>query len=162
MTARKPPPGVTGHNIQRDYTANIEPYWFQWADQWWELPHLKLLDFEVQLDVLGMQGLAEDLTDAESAKNALNSLFDLLMDPEQAAEWRKVSRPIGALMDILGRWRTHCDVSEEEAGESSASTGSSVSTGRPSSRTSAASTKSASAKRSTPRARKPATPRASS
>ncbi len=160
MTERRPPEGK-GYDLQRDYTQDVEPYWFRWADQWWTLPHLKMLDFEVQLEVFKLQGAVNDITDPDQLKDQFNDLFDLLMGAEQGTEFRKVERPLQALMVMLTNWRAHSEADEAE-GESSASDGSSKSTGRPSSRTSNASTKSASPKPSTRRARKSVTPRVNS
>jgi hypothetical protein len=162
MTVRKPPPGK-GYDLQREYTEGLDPFWFRWADQWWELPHLKMLDFEKQLDVLAMQDAIGDIKDAESMKAKMNEVFAMLMGETQNADWVKVDRPIQALYDLLDNWRSHSEVTEEDQGESSASDGSSkASTRRPSSATSKASTGSGSRKRSTPRAAKTATPRAKS
>jgi hypothetical protein len=161
VTARRPPAGA-GYDLQRDYTTGLEPFWFRWADQWWDLPHLKMLDFETQLQVISMQDQVAEFNDVERVKAALNDLFTMLMGAEQAAEFAKVDRPIQALMDMLHRWRDHSGDTEEEQGESSASAGSSPSTGRPSKRTSSGSTASASPKRSSGRVRKTATPPASS
>lgn len=162
MSVRKPPPGK-GYDLQREYTKGLDPYWFRWADQWWELPHLKMLDFEKQLDVMSLQTAVADIADTEALKAKLNEVFAMLMDAEQNTEWRTVDRPLQFLYDLLDQWRTHSEVTEEEQGESSASGGSSKeSTRRPSKPTSKASTASASRKPSTPRARKSATPRVNS
>lgn len=163
MTVRKPPPGK-GYDVQREYTEGIEPYWFRWADQWWELPHRKMLDFEKLLRVAKLQDsfASIDSADIDEVLALLNDTFSMLMGDEQGADFAKVNRPLNALMEILNQWREHSGETEEETGESSASDGSSKSTGRPSKRTSNGSTASGSAKRSSPRARKTATPRASS
>jgi hypothetical protein len=163
MTVRKPPPGK-GYDLQREYTEGIEPYWFKWEDQWWELPHRKMLDYEKLLRVAQLQDTFReiDTADVEEVIAKLNGTFTMLMGEEQGADFAKVNRPLEFLMDTLSRWREHSGEQEEETGESSASTGSSKSTERPSKRTSTGSTKSGSRRPSTPRARKTATPPVSS
>jgi hypothetical protein len=163
MTVRKPPPGQ-GYDLQREYTEGVEDYWFRWEDQWWSLPHRKMLDFEKLMRVAKLQDTFTDLNAAnvDEVIATLNNTFTMLMGKEQGADFAKVTRPIEMLMDTLNRWREHSGEVEEETGESSASSGSSKSTGRPSKRTSSGSTASASPGRSTPRARKSVTPRASS
>lgn len=163
VTERKPPEGK-GYDLQNDYLAGIEPFWFRWADQWWELPHIKMLDIDVQLEVLGFQGKVAELSDDDTAqaRAVVDELFAKLMGAEQAAEFEKTVRPINFIFDMLTKWREHSKTAEEQQGESSASAPSSGSTGRPSKRTSKPSTASASPARSTPRARKSVTRRASS
>lgn len=163
MTVRKPPPGK-GYDLQREYTEGVEPFWFRWEDQWWTLPHRKMLDFEKLLRVAQLQDSFSDVTDVniDEAMATLNDTFAMLMGKEQGAEFAKVNRPIEMLMDTLNHWREHSGPAEEEEGESSASTGSSESTERPSKRTSKPSTASGSAKPSSRRPRKSATAPASS
>lgn len=162
-SVRKPPPGK-GYDLQREYTKGVEPFWFHWEDQWWMLPHGKMIDFEKLLRVAKLQDNLSNIGDAdvEEAMEMLNDTFAMLMGDEQGAEFAKVNRPLGALMDTLTLWREHSGEAEEEAGESLASTVSSKSMGRPSKRTSNGSTASASRGRSTPRAKKTATPPANS
>ncbi len=162
MSTRTPPPGK-GVDIQADYTKDLDEFWFRWADQWWTLPHFKMLDFEIQLSVFDMQNFGGDSEqDIETLKDRVNSLFDLILGPEQAPEFRKVSRPLNFLLDTMHRWQEHSEITEAEQGESSASDGSSTSTGRPSRPTSNASTASGSGRRSAPRAKKTGTPQAKS
>jgi hypothetical protein len=164
MTERKPPPGK-GDDVQRDYTEDIETYWFRWADQWWELPHRKMLDFKKVLRTLTLQDKVNDITadNVEDLIKEFDGVFLMLMGPEQGAEFLEVEdRPIEFLMDTLKRWRAHSGETEEDRGEFSASDDSSKSTGRPSKRTSSGSTASGSAKPSSRKPRKTATPRASS
>ena len=144
---RQPPAGE-GYDLQQVYAEKMRPFWFRWADRWWELPHLRMLDFEVQGQVADFDFsiLATSDSDAlEEAKTKLNQLFDLLMGPELAGEWRKVPRPLEVLLDMVQRWSKH---SGTDVGESSASDDSSGSTGRPSKPTSTGSTASGSRKRS--------------
>ena len=144
-----------GYDLQRVYGEKVGgPFSFRWADRWWTLPNMLMLDFEVQDRIENLDTTAAD-------KDALNALFDELLGPEQAPEWRKAARPIGALLDMLRQWTEH---SKAKLGESPASDGSSKSTGRPSNPTSAASTASNSRKSSTAKRapRKAAFPRGKS
>lgn len=156
MSDRRPPEGE-GYDLQKVYAEKAKPFWFHWEDQWWTLPHLRMLDFEVQARVseFDFGELAEVSGDEaiEAAKAKVNELFALLMGPEQAAEWAEVSRPLEPLLDMIQQWSKH---SGADQGESSASAGSSRSTGRPSKRTSTASTGSGSRKRSTAKKAAPA------
>lgn len=158
------PPEGEGYDLQRVYAEKAKPFWFRWEDQWWKLPHLTMLDFEIQAQVaeFDFAELAADDMDIEESKKKLNELFDLLMGAEQGKQWRDVSRPLPVLLDMIHQWTAH---SGGSSGESSASSGSSESTERPSKRTSTASTGSGSRKRSTAKKtapRKAATPRANS
>jgi hypothetical protein len=148
-----PPPGQ-GFDLQRTFAEKKADFWFRWADRWWQLPNLNMLDFEIQIQVMSFQGrISEDNTDAATLLAFVNELFDLLMEAGrkgQAAEWRQVQRPLPALMTMMSQWSEHSGVDE---GESSASADSSKSTGRPSKRTSKPSTGSASRTRSTARTR---------
>lgn len=159
MTARKPPPGK-GYDLQREYTQNVEEFWFRWEDQWWSLPHRKMLDYEKLLRVAQLQDSfsALDETNIDEVTRLLNDTFTMLMGDEQGEEFAQVNRPIEALFTLLHQWREHSGGAAEETGESSASASSSKSTGRPSKRTSSSSSASASPRRSSPRARKTATP----
>lgn len=163
MTDRKPPEG-TGYDIQREYTAGIEPFRFYWADQWWTIPHRKMLDFEKLLQVAHLEDRFTDLSAAniDDVAKAVNDTFTMLMGDEQGAEFAKVNRPLDVLMLILNKWGEHSGGAEEQTGESSASNGSSTSTGRPSKRTSKPSTASGSAKPSSRRPRTSVTAPASS
>ncbi|GGN39443.1 hypothetical protein FHR83_006717 [Actinoplanes campanulatus] len=154
MTEFAPPPGQ-GYDLQRTYAENKPDFWFRWADRWWRLPNMHMLDFDIQVDVMGFQGrVSEDNPDVNALKAMVNDLFDLIMDAGhegQASDWRAVKpRPLPMLMDLLSQWSEQSGVDE---GESSASTSSSPSTGRPSKRTSKPSTASGSARRSTARPR---------
>jgi hypothetical protein len=162
VTIRQPPAGK-GYDLQREYTEGIESFWFRWEDQWWELPHRKMLDFEKTLKVAKLQDKFSNITtdNIDDAAEELKDTFTMLMGDEQGAEFAKVDRPIEALVKLLNQWREHSGEADEETGESSASDGSSKSTGRPSKRTSNSSSASGSPRRSSPRARKTATPRAS-
>ena len=153
MSVRKPPPGQ-GYDIQREYTEGVEPFWFRWEDQWWTLPHRKMLDFEKLLRVAQLQDTFSDIehVDIDEAIAKLNETFAMLMGSEQGAEFAGTNRPVEALMKILTQWREHSGEAEEETGESSASGGSSTSTVRPSKRTSSGSTASASRRRSSAKA----------
>jgi hypothetical protein len=147
MTEKKP------FDLQRLYEEKAgTPFEFTWADQVWTLPSMRMLD-------IGIQERLETLDSSTANVETLNALFDDLMGPEQGERWRQVGRPLGMVMDLFQAWMDH---SKADLGESAASDGSSKSTGRPSKRTSNGSTASGSAKRSSPRARKTATPRASS
>lgn len=160
MTDFAPPPGQ-GYDLQRTYTENKTDFWFRWADRWWKLSNLQMLDFEVQLQAMSFQGRVAEDADTATLGSFVNELFDLVLEEGhegQSADWRKVSRPLPALMNILSQWSEH---SGADAGESEASAGSSESTGRPSKRTSNAGTASGSRKRSTVRGRA-ATPPANS
>jgi len=158
VTEVQPPEGE-GYDLQQVYAEKIRPFWFRWADRWWQLPHLKMVDFEVQAKVESFEALAEKIgDDVDAAKAEVNALFDLLMGDAQAADWRATARPVGMLFDMLRAWVKH---SGAEPGESPASDGSSKSTGRPSKRTSTGSTESASRRRS-PAKKAVATPPASS
>ncbi len=157
MAERKPPEGK-GYDLQTVYAENAEPFWFRWDDQWWTLPHPKMLDFEVQVRVESFNTAdlfpdGDDTPDeqiGEVAKAKMDEFFALIMDAEQAAEWAQVKvRPLTMMLDMLSQWKDHIKAAE---GESTASAGSSKSTGRPSKRTSATTTGSASPRRS--RARK--------
>lgn len=145
MTDMTPPEGE-GYDLQRIY-AEKKPFWFYWADRWWKLPNLQMIDFEIQVKVatFDFADLTEDAAGVEAAKKKVNDLFDLIMGEEQGAQWRLVSRPIQPMLEILHRWSEH---SGAESGESSASNGSSGSTGRPSKRPSKPSTGSGSRRRS--------------
>lgn len=158
MSDLQPPEGE-GYNLQRVYAEKAKPFWFFWEDRWWKLPNLQMLDFEVQIQVAEFDfgSLTEDSAGLAEAKEKVNSLFDLIMGEEQGPEWRKTVRPINMINDMLRSWGEH---SGSESGESSASDGSSKSTGRPSKPTSKGSTGSASRRRSP--ARKAAAPRVSS
>ena len=142
MSEVKPPEGE-GYDLQRVYAEQVRPFWFRWADRWWQLPHLKMLDYEVQARIEAFD--FGELTSDDAAKQKINELFDLIMGPEQGAEWRTVTRPANMILDMIRAWAKH---SGTEAGEAPASSGSSASTGRPSKPTSTASTASASRKRS--------------
>lgn len=160
MTAEFAPPAGQGYDLQRVYSENKPDFWFRWADRWWRLPNLNMLDVEVQVRVMSFQGrVSEDNTDAAALLGFVNELFDLLMEAGhegQAADWRDVpARPLSMLMDLLHQWGEQSGADE---GEDSASAGSSKSTGRPSKRTSRPSTGSASARRSTARTRGAAVP----
>lgn len=153
MADRKPPEGK-GYDLQKVYAENAEPFWFRWDDQWWSLPHPKMLDFEVQVRVESFNTAdlfpdGDDTPDdkiGEIAKAKMDEFFALLMDDEQAAEWAEVPvRPLPMMLDMLSQWKDHIKAAE---GESPASTSSSKSTGRPSKRTSAGTTKSGSPRRS--------------
>ncbi len=162
MTAEFAPPPGKGVNLQQKYADKLDDFWFFWADRWWKLPNLNLLDFDIQLQVMAFQGrVSEDSTDAEALKSLVNDLFDLIMEaghPGQAADWREVTRPLTMLLGMLGDWSEHSGVDE---GESSASTSSSKSTGRPSKPTSKRSTGSGSPRRSTAQTRAAGAPPAS-
>ncbi len=152
MSDRKPPEGK-GDDFQADYTGKAEPYWFRWADQWWVLPHPNMLDFSthlkvVSIDVSALAGSdADDADLEETAKAKVDELFALIMDAEQAADWKNVeSRPLNMMLGLFNRWMEH---SQADPGESSASDDSSRSTGRPSKPTSTGSTASGSRRRST-------------
>ena len=141
-----------GYDLQRLYAEKVGgPFRFRWADRWWELPNMRMLDIELQDRI-------EKLDEAVADLDTMNALFGDLLGAEQDAEWRKVPRPLGMLLDMFAAWTEH---SKAKLGESPASDGSSKSTGRPSKRTSNGSTASASASRSAPRKRA-ATPRGSS
>ncbi len=156
MSDRQPPEGK-GYDLQAVYAEKADPFWFRWDDQWWELPHPKMLDFEVQLKVesFDVSALTEagDGEDVEAvAKAKIDELFGLIMGGGQATEWRQVQvRPLQMMLDMFSQWMEH---SKAGMGESEASTDSSKSTGRPSKLTSTASTGSGSPQRS--RARKAA------
>ncbi len=151
MAERKPPEGK-GYDLQKVYAEGAESFWFRWADQWWEMPHPKMLDFEVQVEIEAFDVTsfipedAEGRQAVEAARSKMNEFFTMIMGVEQGAEWAKVpSRPLPMMLDMLTQWRDHTKAS---MGEAPASTGSSKSTGRPSKRTSTASTGSASRRRS--------------
>jgi hypothetical protein len=161
-----PPPGQ-GYDLQKVHAEQSPPFWFKWADRWWMLPNVNLLDFEVHIEVLGFAGKLSDLSDVATEDDIkalteyVNNLFVKLLDagkPGQGADFLKCSRPLKMIVDLIFQWKEH---SGGDEGESSASAGSSKSTGRPSKRTSTATTKSGSRTRSTARTRKPATPPAS-
>lgn len=162
MSDLQPPEGE-GYDLQRIYSEKTKPFWFRWEDQWWKLPHLKMLDFEVQARVAGFDfaSLAADDMGVDEAKKKVNELFDLLMGVEQSARWSKATRPLEPLLDMIRQWSEH---SGGNSGESSASSGSSESTARPSKRTSTGSTESGSRRRSPVKkaARKAVTPPVSS
>lgn len=146
MTAPEPPEGE-GFDLQAVYAENgVEPFRFRWADQWWELPHLLMLDFEVQARV-------EEFDPTTTTKDDINIFFVDVMGQEQADRWRQVTRPAPMLMAMLRQWVKH---SGGTPGESAASDGSSKSTGRPSKRTSTGGTGSASRTRSTAKKATPA------
>jgi hypothetical protein len=147
MTELGPPEGE-GYDLQRVYAEKLRPFWFRWGDRWWQLPHLRMLDFEVQarVEAFDFAALTANEADTELAKRKVNELFDLLMGAEQGQAWQAVSpRPFGMLLDMIQAWSAH---SGAEPGEAPASDGSSGSTGRPSKRTSTGSTASASRRRS--------------
>lgn len=149
MSTEQPPEGE-GYDLQAVYAEKAKPYWFKWQDRWWKLPHLRMLDFEVQAEIEAFDFanlVSDDSTkdELEAAKEHLNELFDLIMGAEQGKAWRDVERPFNMLMDMLAGWTKHSGAAE---GEAPASDGSSKSTGRPSKRTSNGSTASASRKRS--------------
>lgn len=145
-TVQQPPEGE-GYDLQQVYAEAAKPFWFRWADRWWQLPHLRMLDFEVQAAVesFDFAELTGEGVTAEQAKAKVNELFDLIMGEQQGQDWRKQTRPLPMLLDMLQAWMKH---SGAEQGEASASGGSSRSTGRPSKRTSTGSTGSASRRRS--------------
>lgn len=134
-----------------------DPFLFRWAGQDWELPHFGDIDWRAA----GLAGELEELADAGGQADvpieALQKLFDYAFGADQAARWAQVSQPSTAMVRLFGAWQKHGGA---ELGESSASTGSSPSTGRPSKRTSRATTASGSAKRSTA-SRRSGTPPAS-
>lgn len=151
MTAAFEPPAGQGYDLQQVYAEAKKDFWFRWADRWWRLPNLHMLDFELQSKVMGFGALTDGLGAADTSELAghVNTLFDLIMESGregQAAEWRETVRPIAMLLKLLNQWTEGSGAVE---GESSASAGSSKSTGRPSKRTSTRSTGSASRKRST-------------
>lgn len=161
MTEFAPPPGQ-GYDLQRVYTENKPDFWFRWADRWWRLPNLQMLDIEVQLTVMGFQGkVTADDADINALRDMVNELFTLVLDEGQqgqGAAFQQTTRPLHALLQLMSQW---AEQSGADEGESEASAGSSTSTGRPSKRTSTAGTASGSRKRSTGRARA-GTPPASS
>lgn len=144
MTAPQPPEGE-GYDLQAVYAENVKPFWFRWADRWWQLPHLKMLDFEVQARVETFQDVIAAADGVDQMRERVNELFDMLMGDVQGADWRMVPRPGNAILEMFQAWAKHSGATE---GEASASDGSSRSTGRPSKRTSSGSTGSASRKRS--------------
>jgi hypothetical protein len=150
VSDRRPPQGE-GFDLQRVYAEKTKPFWFRWEDQWWTLPHMKMLDFEVQarvaeFDFATLADLGSDPEGIAAARTKVDEFFALLMGDEQGADWAKVSRPLHPLLDMIREWTEH---SGGDMGESSASEGSSPSTGRPSKRTSKSSTRSGSRRRST-------------
>ena len=144
MTASQP------YDLQRLYAEKTGgPFEFTWADQVWSVPNMMMLDIEQQERI-------ENLNTEGATSETVFQFFDDIMGAEQGARWREIRpRPLPMIFDLLAAWLAH---SKGELGESQASAGSSKSTGRPSSPTSNASTASASRKRSSPRARKSATP----
>lgn len=156
------PPEGEGYDLQAVYAENLKPFWFRWGNRWWQLPHLRMLDFEVQARVESFQ---DDVTavgdNVDQLRALVNGLFDMLLGEEQGVEWRLISRPGDAILDMIHAWMKH---SGATPGESAASDGSSKSTGRPSKRTSTGTTGSGSRRRSTAKkvAPKPVTAPASS
>lgn len=148
MTAAKP------YDLQRLYAEKVGgPFEFTWADQVWTVPNMRMLDIEQQERI-------ENLQDTDATSETVFAFFDDIMGAEQGARWREVRpRPLPMIFDLLAAWLAH---SKGELGEAKASAGSSKSTGRPSKRTSSSSSASGSPKRSSPRARKTATPPVSS
>lgn len=151
MTDLQPPEGE-GYDLQAVYAEDNKPFWFRWADRWWMIPHLKMLDFEVQAEIENFDFSSVTApeggdVDVAAARAKLNELFDLIMGEQQGQQWREVPRPIGFLIEMLNKWTTH---SGAKPGEAPASESSSASTGRPSKRTSTGSTASGSRKRSAP------------
>jgi hypothetical protein len=137
MSDLEPPEGE-GYDLQRVYAEKLKPFWFRWDDRWWKLPHLRMLDFEVQAQVESFDfGALTDSKDIEATKTRVNDLFTLLMGGELGAQWRTTVRPLTMLLDMVNRWVEH---SGGTPGEAQASPDSSKSTGRPSKRTSTAST----------------------
>lgn len=157
MTAAFEPPPGAGFDLQQVYAEKKTPFWFRWADRWWQFPHLLMLDFEVQAQVEDFHKSIDGVTDMDALRGHFNDLFTLIMGAEQSAEWAQVTRPLPAVMTLLNQWLEH---SGSDAGESEASAGSSKSTGRPSKRTSTGTTASGSRRRSP--AKKAATPPANS
>ena len=154
MTAEFTPPPGKGFDLQLKWEAQSEPYWFKWADRWWRLPHLSMLDFAAQARVESFHETIADVTDVDTVTDRINTLFRLIMGEEQGTAFAHVDRPLNVLLDILHQWITH---SGGEVGESEASTGSSKSTERPSKPTSTATTTSGSRKRSTAKPKAAAT-----
>ncbi|BAL87294.1 hypothetical protein AMIS_20740 [Actinoplanes missouriensis 431] len=168
MTAEFAPPPGQGYDLQKVHTEQNPEFWFRWADRWWMLPNIHLLDFDTHIDVLSFgskfANISDDATEADIAvlKEHVSALFAKLLDEGRAgqgADFIKVKRPLNVLLDLIDQWKSH---SGSDEGEASASAGSSKSTGRPSKRTSTATTKSGSRTRSTVPARKAATPRGNS
>lgn len=146
MTDLQPPEGE-GYDLQRVYAEKLKPFWFRWEDQWWTLPHPKMLDFEVQAEIesFDFSALTDEGSDIEAAKGRLNTLYDLIMGEEQGTRWRATTRPVQMQLDMLNEWIARAG---GQQGEAPASNDSSVSTGRPSKRTSSGSTASGSRRRS--------------
>jgi hypothetical protein len=142
MTETQTSDGV--FDLQQVYAEQAGPFRFRWADRVWELPHLRMLDFEVQLKVATFADSLTGVTDVEGTRDRINDLFSLIMGVEQGEAWAKVQRPVNMIGQLFEQWTKHSGAAE---GESSASNGSSTSTGRPSKPTSTASTTSASRRR---------------
>lgn len=131
------------YDLQRLYAEKAgKPFTFRWADQEWTLPHMRMLDIEVQDRIENI--------DTSAGVEVLNALFDELLGAEQGARWRSTVRPLPMILDLFQAWLDH---SKGALGESAASAGSSKSTGRPSKRTSKPSTVSDSPKLSSRRTR---------
>jgi hypothetical protein len=142
------PPEGEGYDLQRVYAEKKKPFWFRWEDQWWKLPHPRMMDFEVQAEIESFDfgSLTQEGGDLEDAKARLNKIYGLIMGEEQAARWRECeARPVQMQLEMLNEWMARTGASQ---GEAPASDDSSRSTGRPSKRTSTASTGSGSRRRS--------------
>lgn len=122
-----------------------EPFRFKWAGHEWELPHFGDVDWRAAQLADDLKALGDSDGVAEVDIEVLQKLFEYAFGPQQAKRWADVPQNVTAMIKLFVAWQEYGGSS---VGESSASSDSSASTGRPSKRTSTGTTKSGSRGRS--------------
>lgn len=124
------------------------PFQFRWSGETWELPAFSDIDWRALQLAVEIESLANVDNVADVDVTIIQRMFGYAFSPEQAERWERVPQSTTAMIALFGQWQRHGGA---DMGESSASTDSSASTGRPSRRTSTGTTASGSRPRSSAR-----------